>query len=303
VFTEIIDMTDTTPILIAPAAKSKALDWLPAALILAAGFGLASELHGPSRMWAAAFALFFACKWVTWRRAAEAGCPANLGRHLGYFLGWVGMDAKRFLGPRTATAPPAREWLFAMAKVLLGVILMWGAARAALPHGLMAASIVAFVGLLFLLHFGLFHLLSCAWKNRGVEARPIMDWPILSKSLGEFWGRRWNAGFHEIAYRLVFKGLARRWGAAGAMMAGFVFSGIVHELVISWPAGAGWGKPTAYFLLQGCGILAERKFKFARAAWGPIWTIAVTLCPIGLLFHRPFMLGVMAPMCHAIGAW
>ena len=96
-------------------------------------------------------------------------------------------------------------------------------------------------------------------------------------------------------------------GAAGAVLAGFTFSGLVHDAVISWPAGGGYGRPTAFFMLQGVGLLAERS-RAGRAlglgggARGRLFTIALVLGPAGLLFHRPFVVGVVVPFLQAMGA-
>jgi hypothetical protein len=69
--------------------------------------------------------------------------------------------------------------------------------------------------------------------------------------------------------------------------------------VISLPAGAGYGLPTAYFLLQGIGILLERAFPQMR---GRIFTILITAFPAFWLFHPPFVRHVILPFMKAIGA-
>src|ERR1022692_4792814 len=67
-------------------------------------------------------------------------------------------------------------------------------------------------------------------------------------SIAEFWGRRWNSAFRDLAHPFVFVPAARRWGLVVALWVSFAVSGFAHELVISVPAGAGFGLPTAYFL-------------------------------------------------------
>lgn len=71
------------------------------------------------------------------------------------------------------------------------------------------------------------------------------------------------------------------------------------NLVISLPAGAGYGLPTAYFLLQGIGILFERALPQIR---GRIFTILITAVPAFWLFHPPFVHNVILPFMNAIGA-
>jgi hypothetical protein len=117
---------------------------------------------------------------------------------------------------------------------------------------------IGLLGLIFLLHFGLFHIAALAWQAAGVEAKPIMRGPALATSLNDFWSNRWNLAFRQLAHDLVLFPLRRRLGVGGAGLAAFLASGLTHEMVISLPAGAGYGLPTAYFALQGLGMLFER---------------------------------------------
>ena len=89
-----------------------------------------------------------------------------------------------------------------------------------------------------------------------------MNWPLASVSLGEFWGARWNTAFRDLTYRFLFRPLARRLGPRGAL-SGFLISGLVHDLVISIPAGGDYGGPTVFFLVQAVGIVTERS-RFGR---------------------------------------
>lgn len=162
-------------------------------------------------------------------------------------------------------------------------------------------------GMIFMLHFGSFHLLALMWRRFGINARPLMRAPVLSASLTDFWGRRWNSAFNQLVHDLVFHPLHRRIGVAGATMAGFLASGLVHELVISIPAGAGYGLPTAYFLLQGIGVLFERsdfgrRIGLRRGVAGRCFALTLTAAPAFYLFHPPFIKNVILPMLHAIGA-
>jgi len=134
-----------------------------------------------------------------------------------------------------------------------------------------------------------------------------MDWPLKSTSLGEYWGRRWNSAFRDLAHRFLFRPLTARFGARWALIAGFTFSALLHDAVISYPAGGGYGGPTLFFLLQAVGLLVERS-KRGRAyglgaGWrGWLFTMAMLLLPAPLLFHRPFVVRVVVPFMHAIGA-
>jgi Membrane bound O-acyl transferase family len=257
-------------------------------------------------MWLLAGAIYAGCKWLTWRRTPAP--EASLWRHAGYLLLWPGLDAPAFLDPqvRPSCKPSPGEWGFALGKLTLGLVLFFGITRL-VPSGLpYLAGWVGMAGVVFVLHFGLFHLLSCGWRSLGVEARPLMNWPVVSTSLGEFWGRRWNTAFRDLTHRFLFRPLMRL-GPGRAALAGFVFSGLAHDAVISLPAGGGYGGPTLYFLLSGAGILAERSrwgrsVGLGRGGRGWVFTMLVLLLPACLLFHPPFVLQIVVPMMHDLGA-
>ena len=157
------------------------------------------------------------------------------------------------------------------------------------------------------LHFGLFHLLALRWQRAGVNAEPLMRAPLRATSLADFWSERWNTAFNKLAHDLAFLSMARRTGVKAATVGVFLISGLVHEMVISVPARGGFGLPTAYFLLQALGVLAERS-AWGRGAglcrgWrGWLWTVAFTAGPAFWLFHPPFVHHVILPMLRLIGA-
>jgi hypothetical protein len=206
---------------------------------------------------------------------------------------------------------------FVFAKIFLGAFLLFGAARLAPQPPL--AGWIGMIGLILMLHFGLFDLASIGWRVAGVEVDPIMDAPLRSTSLGEFWGRRWNGAFNRLALDFVFRPLARQRGGrrsrdaatrsrrsstlhfpvAYATLAAFLVSGLIHELVISLPANDGYGLPTAYFLLQGSGILLQHSRPNFR---GRFSTILIAAGPVFFLFHPPFVRQVILPFMQAIHA-
>jgi len=234
------------------------------------------------------------------RRAALAA--------VGYLLAWPGLDADAFLnrGRDRAKRPTTSEWLFAFAKTAFGVGVLYAITPLIPADRGYLVGWAGMMGLIFILHFGTFHLLSCAWRSDGVDAKPLMHWPIAATSLNDFWSRRWNSAFRDLAYRFLFRPLAARIGPAWALFAGFAFSGLVHELVISVPAGAGYGGPTAFFAVQGLALLAERTramktFGLGGGWGGRLFTAVVPIGPAPLLFHPPFVERVIVPFLAAIG--
>jgi alginate O-acetyltransferase complex protein AlgI len=255
-------------------------------------------------MWVLALTIFAALKVLTW-------CEAGLGRSAAgwrsaaYLLAWPGMDARTFLRGRTPGGPPASEWAFALAKLLLGLALICLAAPRTWESGFVQAWL-GMIGLVLALHFGVFHLLSCLWRSLGIDAVPIMNWPILSTSVSAFWSRRWNLAFRDLTHRYIFRPLAPKVGAASALWIGFLLSGIIHDLVISVPARGGYGLPTLFFLIQAAAIAFERSrmgktLGLGRGASGWLFTLMVLLLPAPLLFHEAFRENVVLPFLATIG--
>jgi len=199
------------------------------------------------------------------------------------------------------------EWSCALLKTIFGAALIWGVVRCLPVQSTLLAGWTGLLGLVFLLHFGVFHLLALMWQRAGVNAQPIMRAPILATSLAEFWGRRWNAAFHQLAHAYGFLTLRRRFGPKPATLLVFFISGLVHEVVISLPANGGYGAPTAYFLLQGLGLLIERsktgrQFGLGGGLRGWIFCAVFAAAPAFGLFHPVFMHNVILPFLRVIGA-
>src|SRR5262249_37098247 len=232
---------------------------LPLVALPALAFLLRWSLAPWAFMWTMAVALYAGCKWVSYRHARRHGVTASRARTLAYLFIWPGMDAAAVLSPWPGEGHRAGSgWIAAAFKTIVGVLLIWFGAGAVLPAHPMLAGWLAMTGVILTLHFGTFHLLSLAWRRAGVDAMPMMRSPLRSTSLSDFWGRRWNTAFHELATRFTFQPVRARVGASAAALVVFFLSGLIHELVISLPAGGGYGLPTGYFVVQGLGIAGER---------------------------------------------
>ena len=256
-------------------------------------------------MWLMAFAIFFGCKWLTLGIAVARDGRACPFRATAYLLAWPGMDAARFFSPDLSARVPRSAMLktvgLAVVRILLGSGLLFGIARQSTNPILIGW--IGMVGMILILHFGLFALLNAGWRALRVDARPIMEQPLRSTSVAEFWGRRWNGAFNDLALGLVFRPIARRSGVAVATLIAFTVSGLIHELVISLPAGAGYGLPTSYFFVQGLAVLIERKSTVLRSGLtGWLFTMIVVAGPAYWLFHPAFVRNVIVPFMHAIGA-
>ena len=279
--------------------------WIPLLSLVCIVVTFRSRLAAWAFMWLLALAVFAGLKWATWWRIRMV-VAHNPWRSAAYLLAWPGMDAESFLdsqqpGPR----PQPDEWFGASLKTVAGAVLIWVVARI-VPDPIVQGWTGLF-GLILLLHFGSFQLIALFWQSMGIAAKPIMSTPILSKTLSEFWGKRWNLGFRQLAYDLIFRPLQKRIGVVTASLLVFLASGLIHDLVISLPARGGYGLPTAYFVLQGLGTTLERsnrgrKLGLQHGVAGWVFMLVITAGPAFWLFHPPFLLRVILPFMQAIHA-
>jgi hypothetical protein len=289
------------------------LKWSPLLLLPVLQAVLAHGHTGWVSMCAMALTMFIGAKWLTLFRLLNSTSPLPAPRLLEYAFLWPGMDAEAFCGPHRVQSgsfsvhAPLREWLLAAAKTLAGAILVWLVLPSIGQNHPLLTAWAGIAAILLFAHFGWFHLLSLFWRARGVDARPIMNSPLTSTSLGRFWGNGWNRAFADLMSGYFLRPLARRLGQGGALAAIFLLSGLWHELVISFPAGGGYGLPTAYFALQGLGLYLERSPSGRRLGLGRGWkgwlyVVLFAGIPALGLFHPIFLRSVILPMLDAIGA-
>jgi len=282
-------------------AKNFAMIWIAFVLCVGVVAMATQHLNGWQRMIAISFAMFFFLKAVTLLRESAQGTTLSPPRLVAYIFLWPGMHARSFFSRvHPATRPAAPEWISAMAKVIFGLSLVFGV-QSHIESSLLLRAWIGMTGFVFIFHFGLFHLASCIFRFLGIAAEPIMNLPIASRSLAEFWGKRWNLAFRDLSKSLVLHPASRFTSPAVAGFVVFFFSGLIHEAAISYPASGGYGGPLAYFLIQWGGLAAEKQKSVSRILQSlpegnRVLTLAVTLLPLPLLFHPPFAKEVMLPL-------
>jgi alginate O-acetyltransferase complex protein AlgI len=257
------------------------------------------------RMLAIIAVLLLAMKAVVIVKARRLGSPIlPLGWWLGFVLLWPGMRPGPFCHPALASLPGAggvaangvlRMIIGASLITLARLVWIWTGSR-------YLATVPLLLGISLIVHFGLFDLLAGAWRWAVVDCKPLFRSPLRSTSLGEFWGRRWNLAFSVMATLAIYQPLVRRAGRRVALGASFLGSGVLHELAISVPVRAGYGLPMSDFALHGILVMLEGHWARsgrpadARPWIGRAWTCAWVIVPLPILFHRPFLAGVVWPL-------
>ncbi len=154
------------------------------------------------------------------------------------------------------------------------------------------------MGLSLILHFGLLNIFTGFLRSVGVNVTSLFKDPIRSRSLNEFWSKRWNLAFVELTTIAVLRPVKKAYGPAIAFWASFIFSGLLHEMAISLPVKSGFGKPALYFIIQAVLIMTVDLWlkKITNAFTRSIVLLACLFIPIFLLFHMEFIHQVILPL-------
>ncbi|XP_011095804.1 probable long-chain-alcohol O-fatty-acyltransferase 5 [Sesamum indicum] len=134
----------------------------------------------------------------------------------------------------------------------------------------------------------------------GLELETPSDEPYLATSLREFWGRRWNLTVNNILRQTVYKPIrssaaavvGRDWAALPAVLAAFLVSGLMHELLFWYVtrASPSW-EMTMFFVIQGVCVVVEFGLHVALAEkkWRLPWYVSRTLT-VGFVVGTSFWL-------------
>jgi alginate O-acetyltransferase complex protein AlgI len=295
-------------------ARGRPAAWL---LVVGATAGVerlcAAEPPG-FRMMAIIATLLYAMKAVV-SVEARAGGHERLSpaRWLAFAALWPGMRPAAFAGLGHKALPGAGALVvMGLKRMALGAALVllarlvWAYAEGRSEVGApWAATPFLLVGLSLMIHFGVFNVVAGAWCQFGADARQLFRAPLLSKSLTEFWGRRWNLAFSEMTALGVYRPLGERFGRGPATVLAFLASGLLHELAISVPVRAGYGLPLLYFTLHGGLMMVERRLRRAGRPiegfgwWARAWVIGWLVLPLPILFQPWFLRGVVWPIIGA----
>jgi hypothetical protein len=113
--------------------------------------------------------------------------------------------------------------------------------------------------------------------------------PWRSRTLAEFWGRRWNRLFADWFRQVCFKPF-RNTPSLGLVLA-FAVSGVIHEALVNVPLWLVFGRKLfgsmcLYFLIQAGGILGERHWFRQNPIANRLFLWAAVLGPVPLVLNE-----------------
>jgi hypothetical protein len=257
------------------------------------------------RMLALCLALLLAMKAVVLLEMAHSTTQKpKLWLLFGFFALWPGMNPEIFV-KREAEAIDgwSRLMVAGVIRVALGLSAIFASWYAwQMTSSLVLLTILLLPGLSLTVHFGLFNILAGAWQRLGIPCQALFIAPLISTSLNEFWSKRWNLAYSEMVRLGVYLPLSKGLGNRTGLLASFVFSGLLHEVAISFSVNAGYGLPMLYFVIHGALTTVEKKlYRSGRAIdnnrrLGWAWMFFWVAVPAPILFHIPFLQGAAWPI-------
>ncbi len=222
--------------------------------------------------------------YMEWKRSGGARMPFI--RWVNFAWMWFGMEPRAFIGKRQQ-----RRWQGH---------LMWGSG-CIVCGGIFLTVLgwldvwllpLVFAAMSAMFHFGALRILTAFWAWRGMAVRTLFRNPFATTGFVDFWGARWNLAYSHMMARTVQRPLRPYLGNKGSVFAVFVLSGVLHELAITVPAGGGYGLPTLFFVIQGCGALVESK----GGQWSRMACLMSLVVGVPVLFPEVFADGVIWPV-------
>jgi alginate O-acetyltransferase complex protein AlgI len=214
------------------------------------------------------------------------------GRHGIFGWLWFGMNPEVFRERREVAG--GGRWMaeglaMMLAGVVLGIFVRWAGWTS-----VWALFLPMSVGF----HFGALRVLAGMWRCAGFGVKPLFRNPFGAVTPGDFWARRWNLGYSHMMAVAVGRPLGEWMGRRGGMLGVFVISGLLHELAITVPVGAGYGWPTLYFTLHGVLVLLPLN-RLPELA-GRLVTAVAVISPLPMLFPEPFQEQVLVPLLEIL---
>ncbi|MDX1919535.1 MAG: MBOAT family protein [Candidatus Caenarcaniphilales bacterium] len=263
--------------------------------------------------------LFYSCKGIAHLEESYQGqTKLSFVQWLCFALGWFGMRPEIFSVIGKENVKPLegveRRIFYGTKRFLMGLVFIfiaWVSSKTLNMkfshildiveiHWIVSATML--IGLSLIIHFGIFNFAGAFWRQRGVDCYKLFRDPFHSKSLSEFWARRWNLAFVQIVMLAIYTPLFKRFGPNIATFLGFLFTGLMHDLAISLPVKAGYGLPTLYFAIQGLMVNLEQYLDKKHKAIEEqesisfIWTMGSLILFLPLLFHEAYVRGIIWPL-------
>lgn len=223
---------------------------------------------------------------------------------ISFSAGWFGMRPVLFERLPSTSISYFNLILKGVSRIMIGFVLLYlsvVAHRNPIMITFFVPQLLMLTGLSLFLHFGILNLSTAGWRSLGVEVSELFKAPYRSRSLKEFWGKRWNIAFSEMTALIAYRPLKTRIGVDHAMILSFLLSGLLHEVAISFPVRAGFGLPMIYFGIHAFAMHLETTSHLVQRIirhkfLSHVWVMSLLILPMPLLFHAEFIQQVLIPL-------
>ncbi len=255
--------------------------WRRGAAVLLVGAGYVVPFLAPAedptfRAFVALGSLWFTARTVELLREPR---PLPAARRIWHAVGLVDTLRVRRMAPMLDVSALARLLVCApmviagWAGVYYGSHLLSGAARLAVRWSAGVVFVYTAVETVVSAVIVLYGLL-------GIDPRPLHDDPIRSRTITEFWSRRWNRVVHRFLKQNIFAPVARRGRTELGLVLAFLMSAFIHFAFMLPAVGLAWAAMMgSFFVLQLPFLWAERALGVNRwpAPLARAWTLGLLL--------------------------
>ena len=264
----------------------RALVWILVITALAVMHFIALDEPSFLRMVLLCSVLMAGMKWIVYREWASEKRSLTWCRWWMFSALWFGMDPTAFQGSVRKNLEWKSHAITGASCLLVGLL---GTAVCYLYH--VENILPLFIAMSVGFHFGALRLLTAFWRMIGFPVRTLFRNPLVLRGFRDFWGKRWNLAYSQMMARAVKKPLAPIIGERWSLFAVFLVSGLLHELAITVPVGAGYGLPTLFFIVHGIFATVERRDSLLMAlACG-----ALLIAGLPYLFGGQFVQEIIYP--------
>jgi hypothetical protein len=134
--------------------------------------------------------------------------------------------------------------------------------------------------------------LELIWMPSGLQFPMHHRFPLVARSLSDFWGNRWNTWVSDWVRQMIFRPMSKT--PVRGLFAGFFLSGMVHEIIINVPLYFLYGvnllgSMMIFFPLQAVGILIERKLAPGSPLLKRACLYLFVVAPAPLIFNEAIL--------------
>jgi hypothetical protein len=196
--------------------------WLIALLTVVVSVLITSDQSPILRMFIVVYLQILAMKIVVVVESYPNENKLNFLQWAAFSLGWFGMRPVLFEKLPSKSFDYTTLLIKGASGIIIGAALLYLSTFAEPYSKYFIPQLLLLAGFSFILHFGIMNLSAAAWRSAGIEVKELFRSPYKSRSLKEFWGKRWNVAFSEMTALIEYRPLKSKAGNEMAMLLSYL---------------------------------------------------------------------------------